>query len=185
MNDSANIYHEKQVMELCALHALNNLFQQKDAFSKARLDNICHSLSPDFWINPHKSLLGLGNYDINVIMTALQEKGYETVWFDKRKDPNNINLRNIKGFILNIPSEYKHFGIILYPFRRKHWIALREINGTYYNLDSKFDSPQTIGNETDLINYLREQLDSKNKELFIIVPEEVEKNKSWLQDSTN
>lgn len=37
------------------------------------------------WINPHKSLLGLGNYDINVIMAALQLRGREAVWFDKRR----------------------------------------------------------------------------------------------------
>lgn len=74
-----------QVKELCALHALNNLFQERDAFSKTELDAICYSLSPNVWINPHKSLLGLGNYDINVIMAALQRKGYEAIWFDKRK----------------------------------------------------------------------------------------------------
>lgn len=79
------IYHEKQVRELCALHALNNLFQEKDCFTKAELDSICHSLSPDNWINPHKSVLGLGNYDINVIMKALQSRQCEAIWFDKRK----------------------------------------------------------------------------------------------------
>jgi josephin len=36
-------------------------------------------------INPHKSLLGLGNYDVNVIMASLQIKGFQAVWFDKRK----------------------------------------------------------------------------------------------------
>lgn len=79
------VYHEKQVKELCALHALNNLFQTANSFSKEQLDAICHSLSPDVWINPHKSLLGLGNYDINVIMKALQSKNCEAIWFDKRK----------------------------------------------------------------------------------------------------
>ncbi|RLU25634.1 hypothetical protein DMN91_001791, partial [Ooceraea biroi] len=53
-------------------------------FNKQELDQICYSLSPDVWINPHKSLLGLGNYDINVIMAALQKRGREAVWFDKR-----------------------------------------------------------------------------------------------------
>lgn len=81
----SSIYHEKQVRELCALHALNNLFQQKNCFIKIELDSICHSLSPDNWINPHKSVLGLGNYDINVIMKALQSRGHEAIWFDKRK----------------------------------------------------------------------------------------------------
>lgn len=79
-----SIYHEKQIKELCALHALNNLFQEK-YFTKVELDSVCHNLSPDVWINPHKSFLGLGNYDINVIMKVLQSRGYEAVWFDKRK----------------------------------------------------------------------------------------------------
>ena len=34
------VYHEKQVKELCALHTLNNLFQEK-TFTKAFLDDIC------------------------------------------------------------------------------------------------------------------------------------------------
>ena len=34
------IYHEKQVKELCALHALNNLLQE-NFYSKAILDKIC------------------------------------------------------------------------------------------------------------------------------------------------
>lgn len=84
MSNGISVYHEKQVRELCALHALNNLFQDK-IYTKVELDGICHNLSPDVWINPHKSLLGLGNYDINVIMKALQKHCYEAVWFDKRK----------------------------------------------------------------------------------------------------
>ena len=30
-------------------------------------------------------MLGLGNYDVNVMMAALQSRHYETVWFDKRR----------------------------------------------------------------------------------------------------
>lgn len=60
-------------------------FLEKGSYSKSQLDEICKRLSPDEWINPHRSILGLGNYDINVIMTALQTKGYEAIWFDKRK----------------------------------------------------------------------------------------------------
>lgn len=70
--------------ELCALHALNNLFQNK-VFNKNDLDNICENLAPNTWFNPHKSVLGLGNYDINVILTALHLKDCEGIWFDKRK----------------------------------------------------------------------------------------------------
>lgn len=34
------MYHEKQVKELCAVHALNNLFQES-FYSKSILDSIC------------------------------------------------------------------------------------------------------------------------------------------------
>lgn len=34
------IYHEKQQKELCALHALNNLFQER-FFTKTILDDLC------------------------------------------------------------------------------------------------------------------------------------------------
>lgn len=87
-NDIAHlkIYHEKQSKQLCALHALNNLFQDPNAFTKQHLDAICKDLAPESRLfNPHRSILGLGCYDVNVILSALAKKGYEAVWFDKRK----------------------------------------------------------------------------------------------------
>lgn len=79
------IYHERQTRMLCALHSLNNLFQDPNAFSKEMLDDLCYQLNSDSFINPHKNAIGLGNYDVNVLMAALQLKDYETVWFDKRR----------------------------------------------------------------------------------------------------
>ncbi|XP_076666009.1 josephin domain containing isoform X1 [Andrena cerasifolii] len=175
---TGSIYHERQLNELCALHALNNLFQKK-GYTKEELDQICYSLSPDVWINPHKSLLGIGNYDINVIMAALQRRGREAVWFDKRRDLNCLCLDNIEGFILNVPAEYK-LGFILLPLKRRHWIALRKIHGTFYNLDSKLDSPQLIGKESDLLVFLKDQIDSKEKELFLVVSKEIDSSQGWL-----
>lgn len=181
MSINESIYHERQIRELCALHALNNLFQGSSSFSKSELDVICHSLSPDVWINPHKSVLGLGNYDINVIMKALQAKGFEAKWFDKRKDPSCLNLKLIFGFILNVPSDYK-LSFITLPLRRRHWIAMKRINGLYYNLDSKLDYPRLIGKSQELLDYLKIELDNKDKELFIVVNNEIDKNQSWLLD---
>lgn len=40
-NKEIGVYHERQVKELCALHALNNLFQDQKAFCKKDLDDIC------------------------------------------------------------------------------------------------------------------------------------------------
>lgn len=179
MSSKSAIYHEKQIKELCALHALNNLFQMEGTYSKTELDGICRRLSPNVWINPHRSMLGLGNYDINVIMAALQKKGCEAIWFDKRKDPGCLDLSNICGFILNVPSDYK-LGFVMLPLRRRHWITLRQIQGNFYNLDSKLETPQLIGRSSDLIAYLKEQLDSKEKELFVVVSREVEEKQLWM-----
>ncbi|XP_070079285.1 josephin-2 isoform X4 [Equus caballus] len=47
-------------------------------------------LSPDSRLNPHRSLLGTGNYDVNVIMAALQGLGLAAVWWDRRRwDPQH------------------------------------------------------------------------------------------------
>ena len=40
-DDNPELYHEKQSQELCALHAMNNLFQEKRKFMKKDLDAIC------------------------------------------------------------------------------------------------------------------------------------------------
>ncbi|ALC40677.1 CG3781 [Drosophila busckii] len=173
---TSSVYHEKQMRQLCALHALNNLFQGDHSYTKTELDNICNNLSPNVWVNPHRSLLGLGNYDINVIMTALQKRNFEAVWFDKRKDPCCINFDETYGFILNIPSDYK-FGIVTLPLRRRHWIAVRRIGDNYYNLDSKLHQPELIGNESDTLQFFREQLTQENqqRELFIILEHKEDK----------
>lgn len=43
-------------------------------------------LSPSTLVTPHKkNMLGNGNYDVNVIMAALQTRGFEAVWWDKRR----------------------------------------------------------------------------------------------------
>lgn len=63
---------------------------------------------------------------------------------DYCRDPHCLNLGQICGFILNVPTEYK-FGFVMLPLRRRHWITIREISGYYYNLDSKLDKPQLIG----------------------------------------
>lgn len=45
-----------------------------------------YRLSPSTLVTPHKkNMLGNGNYDVNVIMAALQTRGFEAVWWDKRR----------------------------------------------------------------------------------------------------
>lgn len=68
------------------------------------------------------------------------------------------------------------------PFKKRHWIALRKIDKNFWNLDSKLDAPECIGTECDLLSYLNTQLKSNDKELFIIVSSDAEKQKLWLKN---
>ena len=61
-------------------------------------------------------------------MKAVQLNGYEALWFDKRRPITILNLIKVKGFILNVPSDFKIAGIISLPWERKHWIAVTKIN---------------------------------------------------------
>ncbi|MEE6516173.1 hypothetical protein FKM82_025424 [Ascaphus truei] len=79
------VFHERQRLELCAVHALNNLLQSH-VFSQQHAEEICRGLAPDSRFNPHRSVLGTGNYDVNVIMAALQTLDYAAVWWDKRRE---------------------------------------------------------------------------------------------------
>ncbi|XP_069509067.1 josephin-1 [Ambystoma mexicanum] len=176
------IYHEKQRRELCALHALNNVFQDGSAFTRETLQDIFQRLSPNTMVTPHKkSMLGNGNYDVNVIMAALQTKGYEAVWWDKRRDVSIIALSSVTGLIMNLPSSVS-WGPVKLPLKRQHWICIREVGGTYYNLDSKLKMPERIGMEDELRSFLKCQLRGKNCELLLVVPEEVEAHQCWRLD---
>lgn len=180
--EEVNIYHEKQSRQLCALHVLNNLFQDPHAFTKADLDAICTRLSPNTWVNPHKSMIGLGNYDVNILMTGLQDWGYKTIWFDKRKSVETIQFENVYGFILNVPSNYKVFGVMPIPYNNKHWLAIKHFNNKgYYNLDSNLSKPVHIGEKQELIELLRTELSSSEKELLLVVREETKTDQLWVE----
>uniref|UniRef100_A0AC11BYQ5 Josephin domain containing 2 n=1 Tax=Ovis aries TaxID=9940 RepID=A0AC11BYQ5_SHEEP len=137
-----SVYHERQRLELCAVHALNNVLQQQ-LFSQEAADEICKRLAPDSRLNPHRSLLGTGNYDVNVIMAALQGQGLAAVWWDRRRPLSQLALPKVLGLILNLPSPVS-LGLLSLPLRRRHWVALRQVDGVYYNLDSKLRAPEGL-----------------------------------------
>ncbi|KUF99464.1 hypothetical protein AM588_10010917 [Phytophthora nicotianae] len=79
------LYHERQTLYRCGLHALNNVLRGP-VFSKASLDEACMELATladpkagnglmNWAWNPHRAPLGLGNYDVNALTLALQQKG--------------------------------------------------------------------------------------------------------------
>lgn len=169
-NTSMTIYHERQTRHLCGLHALNNLFQRSGMFSKAELDEYCTTLTPRSWLNPHRSWIGWGNYDVNVIMYAVQQRSREVVWFDRRRDPSCLDLTAIFGFILNVPVQMTIGQLVPLPFQMRHWLAVRRIDGSYYNLDSKLRQPACLGtDDAQFREYLREHLQPDNDHELLLV----------------
>ncbi|XP_075302005.1 josephin-2 [Opisthocomus hoazin] len=177
-SSSSGLYHERQRLELCALHALNNVLQ-RPCFTQEAADEICKRLAPDARLNPHRSLLGTGNYDVNVIMAALQSLELAAVWWDKRRPLERLALGQVLGFILNVPSHVS-LGFVALPLRRKHWLAVRRCRGVYYNLDSKLREPVAIGGEAELRDFLRDFLAQGLCEVFLVVSRAVEEAGAWL-----
>uniref|UniRef100_A0A670J9C2 Josephin-2 n=1 Tax=Podarcis muralis TaxID=64176 RepID=A0A670J9C2_PODMU len=175
-NEAPGVYHER--LELCAVHALNNVLQER-IFTQEAADEICKKLAPDARWNPHRSFLGTGNYDVNVIMAALQSVGLEAIWWDKRRPLEQLSLEGVLGFIINIPSNVC-LGFLSLPVRRRHWIAVRQLDGTYYNLDSKLKGLAPIGGESDLRVFLQEILSQGPCELLLVVPRESSEAGNWL-----
>ncbi|KAE8611993.1 hypothetical protein XENTR_v10012663 [Xenopus tropicalis] len=173
-----SVFHERQRLELCAVHALNNLLQ-KPEFSHQRAEEICRGLAPNSMINPHRSLLGTGNYDVNVIMAALQTMDYAAVWWDKRRSLESLVLSEIFGFILNIPSPVS-LGFLSLPITRKHWIAVRQIEGVYYNLDSKLKAPVKLGGPKELKEFLHGCISRGSCEILLVVRRDVEDARLWI-----
>jgi len=160
-------YFECQSWSRCALHVLNNLLQTA-AFTPAQLDAICKQLSPDAFINPHKSIWGVGNYDVNVLMRALQTKGLSVSWFDRRKPLTLANVRadDVTGLVVNVPStSFAAFGA-------RHWLALRPgPDGHWWRLDSNDKrGPQLVPDLEAELARLLPSSDSRSQ-LLLVLPE--------------
>ena len=94
------------------------------------------------------------------------------------RDVDCLDLSNIKGIIINIPYQLS-IGFLKLPFTRKHWLVIREIEGVFFNLDSKLVTPEKIGSIRETIQFLREILKTGDRELLLVVDSEVEKTGSW------
>ncbi|KAK7300968.1 hypothetical protein RJT34_11822 [Clitoria ternatea] len=159
--ENSDVYHERQRFQFCLLHSLNSLFQQKDAFTRASLNAISERLAledsnSETWtplsilFKPHHNAL-TGNYDINVLIAALEEKGKSVVWHDRRNGASSIDLdaHVLMGIVINV--SVKRFGGI---WRSRHWITLRKIEGVWFNLDSDLTAPQPFNGTDKLTEFL-------------------------------
>ncbi|KAK1312331.1 Josephin-like protein [Acorus calamus] len=157
-----SIYHEKQRLQFCLLHALNNLLQERDSFTRSELDAIAEKLVRDDperpnWaakplslvFTPHHNAI-TGNYDVNVLIAALESRGKTVSWHDRRGGAASIfGAENLLGVVVNAPV--RRFGGL---WRGRHWIALRRIGLLWYNLDSDLKEPAPFDDADALIGFL-------------------------------
>ncbi|PKI66457.1 josephin-like protein [Punica granatum] len=174
-SEKPNIYHEKQRLQFCLLHSLNNLFQQEDTFTKESLNLIAERLvlddpTKEAWtplsvlFKPHHNTL-TGNYDINVLISALESKGKSVVWHDRRYGASSIGLdhERLMGIVLNVPVR-RYAGL----WRTRHWITVRKIDGVWYNLDSDLRSPQAFENAEEAKSFLDHAIGSGGEVLLVM-----------------
>ncbi len=79
---------------------------------------------------------------------------------------------------MNVPSDVGK-GFLKLPFNFKHWFAIREINGDYYNLDSKLPAPSKLGSSQETLDYLAKLITSGKEELLLVVEPSVEQSGEW------
>ncbi|KAG1703579.1 hypothetical protein DVH05_007523 [Phytophthora capsici] len=175
----SELYHERQTLYRCGLHALNNVLQGP-VFTKTSLDSACSDLAAmtnpatgsglmDWAWNPHKSPLGLGNYDVNALTFALQQKGYVMQWLDKRLpvDEKLLKLDEAEGVLCNVVMTTMFSSL----WMQRHWFAIRKIRGICYNLDSKLADPVPFASDRECYQFLQELANTGECEMFLIEKE--------------
>uniref|UniRef100_A0A0K0D6V3 ubiquitinyl hydrolase 1 n=1 Tax=Angiostrongylus cantonensis TaxID=6313 RepID=A0A0K0D6V3_ANGCA len=156
------MYHERQSRQMCLVHALNALFQ-KPQFTSHSLDEICYALNGNRWFNPHRSFFGLGNYDVNVLMSALDKYDFKVSKGLVRMPVERIRFENLHAVIVNVPTKS-----YLPLWRGRHWYTiLRQGDGKFVNLDSKLSQPEEI---PDIPEHCRSLLNKSHEgnQLFLV-----------------
>jgi hypothetical protein len=151
------IYHERQRLALCGVHAINNLLQ-KERFQKSDFDEACQKLSPSIIFNPHRSILGIGDYDVNVVTMLLQEEGLTVSWHDRRTilERKDFEDDQMVGVLWNVKST-SLWGRIM---RGRHWIALLYRDRQWIYLDSTLPEPHVVGSQDACLQLLKSEADA-------------------------
>lgn len=165
------LYHERQRLQLCALHALNNLFQ-KDLFTKQALDAIVHEYDKSWCWNEYSTFY-TGNYDLTILLDAFKRQGYTLRAIDVNESLESFEFKDCLGLLLNIPLPRAYFDrlplIRRWTKSARHWLAIKSIDGEdYYDMDSNLPQPKLIGDRTKLIEYLG-KLDRMQTYMYMVI----------------
>lgn len=136
-------YFEKQVGYLCAIHALNNLFQRAE-FDKAYFDTIAtqvryHSLALDL---PMDEPIGR-DYNVSTIEAALTNRNYQI----ERLRVGELEEASHKN---SLPTGTYLVG------NNAHWFGLRRFkdDGHLWYLNSQRDGPEVVLNLDFILRYM-------------------------------
>ncbi|CAM9561355.1 unnamed protein product, partial [Choristocarpus tenellus] len=185
------MYHERQRLMHCAIHMLNNLFQESWADEKL-MNGIAQemfnveagirreSAMRSLWFNPFKSVVpGLGYYDINVVIQALKLRACHIsahiVYNPKNpgdfaQQLQDFNLTSAVGIIVNRVGRVLLGGL----WSTNHFYAIVSCPGycpgdvMWYSLDSKEHAPELIGGTLELIDLLVNEGREKHGQLFVV-----------------
>lgn len=136
------------------------MIQEKDAFTRPSLNIIAEKLALEdpnqaSWtpisvvFKSHHNVL-TGNYDINVLISALEERGKRVVWHDRRCGASSIDLDDkLFGIVVNVPVS-RYGGL----WKSRHWIALRKVGEVWYNLDSDLSAPHPFKDREEIVEFL-------------------------------
>ena len=114
-------------------------------------------------------MFGLGNYDANVLINAVQKRGFRVDWYDRRRriTPESVNIGNddaIIGLICNRPTR-SMMGLM----KGAHWYSIRLLGDKYYNLDSYLPRPQAFADEASVRLHLQALLDSSEEANLLMI----------------
>ncbi|ETW04259.1 hypothetical protein, variant [Aphanomyces invadans] len=182
LGDSSNIYHEKQFLMRCGLHSVNNMLQRR-AFSANEFDAIAETLAQttdSTWgFSPYRAVLGIGNFGVDVLTTALLRYGHRTTYFDRRKSLDSIDLSSVKGLLCNISSS-RMLGL----WQTRHWFTIRQIDRVYYNLDSKLPAPVPFADAAAVLHFLQ-SLPPSDTTILLVAETSPQESSKMIQHSEN
>jgi josephin len=145
----------------CGLHSLNNLFQSPKLFTSHYLETIVRKYDKRKFFNDYRTLW-LGNYDLRILIEAINQFGYNVRQIDIY---HGASLDQLPWDLL--------FGLLI-NLNGTHWFTIKNLNGIYYNLDSTLRKPKQIGDKNDLISYLDRLIRRTQTVYLFIVTENFE-----------
>eukprot|EP01138_Halocafeteria_seosinensis_P009246 gb/GECG01009449.1/.p1 GENE.gb/GECG01009449.1/~~gb/GECG01009449.1/.p1 ORF type:complete len:474 (+),score=63.20 gb/GECG01009449.1/:1-1422(+) len=172
------LLHEKQKLQLCGLHAVNSMVQfDYEPASKNELDGIAKGFGKEtetsflksFFKGVHSSMWGTGNYDVNVLMVALDRRGLDVRWHDSRLPITQAaGIENCIGFLVNealVDSAGRETST--------HWYTIRKVEGYYYDLDSSFERPKRYKSFNSCMRHLSRVLE-EGGHILLVEPKSLE-----------